>query len=94
MAIVAIPPRDSPPDQGLVRLLGAVLWPSFLSACFGSLLFFAAVDPLALRDSGPRIFDGLSREAGYALGLFFFWAIGLLASATSALLLRNQRSTQ
>ena len=39
-------------------LIGAVLWSSFLAACLASLLFFAAVDPLLLRDAGPQLFDG------------------------------------
>ena len=93
MAIVSTPPRASHTDHTAMRLIGAVLWPSFLSACFSSLLFFAAVDPLELRDSGPRIFENLNREAGYALGLFFFWGIGIFASAMSVLLLRGSRST-
>ena len=54
--------------------IALVLWPSFLAASVASLLFFAAVDPQLLRDAGPRIFDNLNRDAGYALGFFFFWA--------------------
>ena len=54
--------------------VGLVLWPSFLAACGASMLFFAAVDPALLRDAGPRLFANLDREAGYALGFFFFWA--------------------
>jgi hypothetical protein len=70
-------------------LLGVVLWPSFLAACAASVLFFAAIDPLQLRDSGPRIFDNLDREAGYALGLFFFWGVGTLASGLTLYLARG-----
>ena len=58
-----------------IWMLGIVLWPSLLAACLASLLFFAAVDPLLLRDAGPRLFDELEREGGYALGFFFFWFI-------------------
>ena len=50
-----------------------VLWPSFLGACVASVLFFAVVDPAMLRDAGPRLFAGLERDAGYALGFLFFW---------------------
>jgi hypothetical protein len=71
--------------------LGLVLWPSFLSACVASALFFAAVDPQMLRDAGPRIFENLNREAGYALGFFFFWIISAFASAVSVFLMRTQR---
>jgi hypothetical protein len=68
-----------------------VLWPSFLAASVASLLFFAAVDPQLLRNAGPRIFDNLSREAGYALGFFFFWAFAALASGLSVFMIRTAR---
>jgi hypothetical protein len=69
-----------------------VLWPSFLAACVASGLFFAAVDPALLRDAGPRLFAGLERDAGYALGFLFFWAIGALASTISIYLIRTARA--
>jgi hypothetical protein len=69
-----------------------VLWPSFLAACGASLLFFAAVDPALLRDAGPRLFAGLEREAGYALGFLFFWGVGAVASALSVYLIRTARA--
>ncbi|MBV8308122.1 MAG: hypothetical protein JO274_11635 [Gammaproteobacteria bacterium] len=69
-----------------------VLWPSFLAACGASLLFFAAVDPALLRDAGPRVFAGLEREAGYALGFLFFWAVAAVASALSVYLIRTART--
>ena len=69
--------------------VGLVLWTSFLSASVASVLGFAAVDPQLLRDAGPRIFDNLNREAGYALGFFFFWAIGALASGLSVFMVRS-----
>lgn len=74
--------------------IALVLWPSFMAAALASLLFFAAVDPQVLRDAGPRIFNDLSREAGYALGFFFFWAIAALASALSVYLVRTDRSDE
>jgi hypothetical protein len=70
--------------------LGLVLWPSFLAACFGSLLFFAAVDPLLLREAGPGIFHGIERDSGYLLGFLFFWALASGASALSVFLVRSQ----
>jgi len=83
-------PRSRPRFQG--RDLGIVLWPSFLAACGASLLFFAAVDPLMLRDAGPRIFAGIERESGYALGFAFFWVTGAVASALSVYLIRTARA--
>lgn len=71
--------------------IGLVLWTSFLSASVASVLGFAAVDPQLLRDAGPRIFDNLNREAGYALGFFFFWAIGALASGLCVFMVRSAR---
>jgi hypothetical protein len=71
--------------------IALVLWPSFLAASVASLLFFAAVDPQLLRNAGPRIFDNLNREAGYALGFFFFWAIAALASGLSVYMIRTGR---
>ena len=78
--------------RGLRSLdVALVLWPSFLAACAASLLFFAAVDPILLRDAGPRLFAGIEREAGYALGFLFFWGVGALASALRVYLVRTAR---
>jgi len=83
---------SSPPGHRLRAIdFALVLWPSFLAACGASLLFFAAIDPALLRDVGPRLFVGLEREAGYALGFVFFWGVGALASALSVYLIRTQR---
>src|SRR5579862_4984272 len=88
--------RASPASTrcGSVRPLdvGLVLWPSFLAACAGSLLFFAAVDPVLLRDAGPAILAGLNRESGYALGFALFWFIGATASGLSVYLIRTART--
>lgn len=75
-------------------VVALVLWPSFLAASVASLLFFAAVDPQLLRGAGPRIFDDLNRDAGYALGFFFFWAIAALASALSVYMIRTARRAE
>jgi len=87
-------PSASPEQKRRARALDValVLWPSFLAACAASLLFFAVVDPALLRDAGPRLFAGLDREAGYALGFIFFWGVGALASALSVYLIRTERS--
>jgi hypothetical protein len=74
--------------------MGLVLWPSFLAACLASLLFFAAVDPVLLRDAGPHLFAGLEREAGYALGFVFFWVIAAVASGISVYLIRTARAPE
>lgn len=69
--------------------VGMVAWSSFLAAGVASMLFFAAVDPQLLRDAGPRIFDNLNREAGYALGFFFFWALAASAATLSVYMVRS-----
>lgn len=74
--------------------LGVVLWPSFLAACLEALLFFAAVDPLLLRDAGPRLFSHIDRESGYALGFMFFWVTSSVASGLSVFLIRTSRAVK
>jgi hypothetical protein len=69
--------------------VGMVLWSSFLAAGVGAIVFFAAVDPLLLRDAGPQRFENLSREAGYALGFLFFWALAASAAALSVYKVRS-----
>ncbi|WP_084738891.1 MULTISPECIES: hypothetical protein [Stenotrophomonas] len=71
----------------LVQHWGAVLWPSFIAAGLASAVFFAFVDPLRLREiSFPG--HAVSRELGYTLGFFMFWAVTAMASAVTGYLLR------
>jgi phosphotransferase system glucose/maltose/N-acetylglucosamine-specific IIC component len=65
-----------------------VVWISFLVAAIGTMVFFALFDPVDL--SG--IFDpdlDIGRDAGYAAGFFFFWALCALCSAVTAYLIRT-----
>jgi len=65
-----------------------VVWISFLSAAIGTMVFFALFDPVDL--SG--IFDKnveVSRDAGYAVGFFFFWVLCALCSGVTAFLVRT-----
>lgn len=71
--------------------LAAVLWPGFLAACAGTLLFFAFFDPILFRDAQPDLRWLGNRLAGYALGFFFFWAIASFASALTLFLLRTSQ---
>lgn len=83
-------PPNAAPDahrRALIQHWGAVLWPSFVAAGMASMVFFAFVDPLRLRDiSFPD--HALSRELGYTLGFFMFWAVTAVASAVTGYLLR------
>ncbi|KAF1717208.1 hypothetical protein [Pseudoxanthomonas wuyuanensis] len=64
----------------LAQRLGAIVWPSFFAAGVATMVFFAFVDPLMLRDATfPDL--PLTREIGYSIGFFMFW----LATASSSL---------
>ncbi|RMH93843.1 hypothetical protein EBB59_04165 [Lysobacter pythonis] len=75
----ADPQFDHPP-RPLSQRVGAILWPSFFAACVATMVFFAFVDPIALRDmTFPDL--PMSRVTGYSIGFFMFW----LATASSSL---------
>jgi hypothetical protein len=77
---LAPPDRFDHPPRPLAQRLGAILWPSFFAAGVSTMVFFAFVDPLELRDlTFPQI--DLSRGFGYTIGFFMFW----LATASSSL---------
>lgn len=79
MKVRAEPTFDHP-ERPLLQKLGAILWPSFFSACIATMVFFAFIDPLQLRDiSFPNV--AISREAGYSIAFFMFW----LATASTSL---------
>jgi hypothetical protein len=67
--------------------MGAILWPSFFAAGVATMVFFAFVDPLALRDlTFPSL--PLTRGLGYTIGFFMFWLATASASAFTWILLR------
>ena len=73
-------PRFDHPPRTIAQRLGAIAWPSFFAAGVSTMVFFAFVDPLALRDiTWPGL--QLTRELGYTIGFFMFW----LATASSSL---------
>jgi len=73
------PEFDHPP-RPLVQRVGAILWPSFFAAGVATMVFFAFVDPLELRDlTFPHL--AMTRGVGYTIGFFTFW----LATASSSL---------
>ena len=64
----------------MAQRVGAVAWPSFFAAGVCTMVFFAFVDPLALRDiTWPDL--PLTRQMGYSIGFFMFW----IATASSSL---------
>ncbi|NIJ69593.1 hypothetical protein [Xanthomonas sp. 60] len=84
-----LPPPADALDKRLRQLepWGVILWPSFLIAGLASVIFFAFVDPLRLRDISFADI-ALSRGLGYTLGFFLFWAITAVSSAVTWYLLR------
>jgi hypothetical protein len=73
-------PRFDHEPRSPTQRIGAILWPSFFAAGVATMVFFAFVDPLALRDmTFPHI--EISRGLGYSIGFFMFW----LATASSSL---------
>jgi hypothetical protein len=82
----AEPPFDHPP-RPLAQKVGAILWPSFFAACVATMVFFAFIDPLQLRDiTFPGV--DISREAGYSIAFFMFWLATASASLFTWILLR------
>jgi len=84
--IVATPPLDHPPRPPAQRV-GAILWPSFFAAGVATMVFFAFVDPLVLRDiTFPAV--PMTRGVGYTIAFFAFWAATASSSLFTWLLLR------
>ena len=80
-------PRFDHPQRPLAQRVGAILWPSFFSAGVSTMVFFAFVDPLALRDlTFPNL--PISRELGYTVGFFMFWLATASSSPFTWILLR------
>lgn len=79
-------PFDHPP-RSMAQRLGAILWPSFFAAAVSTMVCFAYIDPLTLRDiTFPDL--AISRETGYAIGFFAFWAATAASSLFTWILLR------
>lgn len=82
-----IEPRLDHPPRPLVQRIGAIAWPSFFAAGIATMIFFAFVDPLLLRDITFPDMD-ISREAGYTLAFGLFWAATAGSSLFTWILLR------
>lgn len=80
-------PRFDHPPRPWAQRAGAILWPSFFAACVATMLFFAFIDPLQLRDiTFPDL--QISRTTGYTIGFFLFWAATAASSLFTWILLR------
>ena len=70
------------------QAVATVVWISFLSAAVATMLVFAFFDPVELAASLDVGFD-IGRQAGYAVGFFFFWILFALCSGVTAWLVRT-----
>lgn len=76
-------------EMPLIQRAGAVLWPSFFAAGVATMAFFAFVDPTELGSiTFPQVI--VSRELGYTLGFFMFWACTFSSSLFTSILLRTR----
>lgn len=70
------------------QAVATVIWISFLTAAVATMLFFAVFDPADLAHTlDPELEIG--REAGYAIGFFFFWVIAAGCAGVTAWLVRT-----
>ena len=73
----------------LIQRAGAVLWPSFFAASVATMVYFAFVDPTELGQiTFPQV--DISREWGYTIGFFMFWACTFSSSLFTLILLRTR----
>lgn len=89
----AKPPEEQEPAPASLQRAGAILWPSFFVAGVITTVFFAYVDPEALRDiTFPSL--KVSRMLGYSLGFFLFWLATSSSSLFTWILLRSSRQVR
>lgn len=81
-------------EQGIptIQRVIAVLWPSFITAGVGTILFFSMVDPHSLIDCGS--IPDLSRLGVYSVGFFLFWLLTLSACLLTCYFQRPCRNHQ
>jgi hypothetical protein len=87
--------RRWPPQ---LQVAAAVGWASFLAACLGTMLAFAALDPQVIIDGiegGEPVAAPwwLTRTGIYTLGFFLFWLIAVAAGVLTAVLTQSEQGT-
>ena len=70
-----------------MRQVMAILWPAFVMAVVGELLFFTVIDPGELYFLGRPV--ELGPVATYTIGFLLFWALAAASSAFTYFLLRS-----
>ena len=85
-------PKEDPGVPGRwshrARDLGIIAWISFLSACAGTFIIFAVLDPEALNDAWVLPWE-MGRKLAYSLGFLFLLFVSLLASALTVFMIRT-----
>lgn len=71
--------------------IAVLTWISFLFASMFTMLLFAFIDPLAIVD-GLNVSFIDSRNAGYAIGFLFLWALGWCSGWFVLRLVRRKRT--
>jgi len=73
------------------RIVGVVVWCSFLTAAAATMVLFAFLDPAALQ---PDAHGGwvVSHRAIYAAGFFFLWVVAGGAAALAVYMVRTERT--
>lgn len=94
MATTANVTEESCAWSRLRQDVGAIVWCSFLAACFATMLFFALFDPIYLKhdDHPPRWLA--DRRMGYTLGFFFFWLTAAIAASLTAWLIDTRAARE
>ena len=63
----------------MVQQIVSVMWPSFITASAGTIIFFSLFDPTELGQIGG--FPNLTRIGGYTIGFFSFWLMTSISCA-------------
>jgi len=74
------------------RDIGIAIWIAFLSACIGTFVIFAVLDPDALNDAWVLPWE-MGRRLAYSLGFLFLFIIGLIASSLTIFMIRTGPGT-
>jgi hypothetical protein len=70
------------------RDIGIVIWIAFLSACVGTFIIFAVLDPEALNDAWVLPWE-MGRRLAYSLGFLFLFVVSLIASGLTVFMIRT-----
>lgn len=63
----------------MVQQIVSVMWPSFITASAGTIIFFSLFDPTELGQISG--YPNLTRTGGYTIGFFSFWLLTSISCA-------------